>query len=136
MAEPKPESINIRQKQFEDYCDFMMSFTDGMEQSSEDPAEWKILRETKKEIKDFVPAEYDFQLNNSTVSLAGYWHNMAYYDVHKENIRKHIGGATVLVTELAQLAEGASDNSEFTFNDDFFTKLEQDAWNAKISKQE
>ncbi len=82
---------------------------------------------------DYPVPEYSFQMGGTTVSLAGYWHEMGYFDEHKEQIEGHIKGAAVLVTEQARLAEGGLKDKTVEIPDDFFEEVEKVAWRNHVS---
>ncbi|MDP3645673.1 MAG: hypothetical protein Q8R25_01155 [bacterium] len=76
--------------------------------------------------------EYAWKMGNSTVSLAGYWHEPEYFEKNEQQVRRHIGGATILVTELARLAEGALSDKTIEVQDDFFEEVERVAWESHV----
>lgn len=133
MTERISQSQDPKLENFFRQCDTMM---EGLEirKGKRQPliSEWEeTLRLQGKTLNDFPVPEYDFRVGNSTVSLAGYWHDLPYYEAHKEQVQRHIAGSTVLVTELAQLAEGAFKNTQ-GYYEDFFQKIERVAWDNKV----
>lgn len=121
------ESYKEQEKRFNTNIDRMSNlYIDNQTKSKQDPNHLFVLdRETAAQYE--VP-ELTMPIGECDVALAGYWHEMAYFDAHEQQIRNHIRGADILVTELAQLSGGQLKDKTIDVPDDFFEEIERVAW--------